>query len=393
MHLIESYALNSGVKISKPYIREKFFPLKVDKYITFQPWTKFDSRNYDSWQEVLDFLVPLLLKQGIFIVQIGGKKDKQFKNVYQLSGQTTLNQTAYVIKNGLLHLGIDSLGVHLASYYDKKIVGIYSNMLPSQSGPFFSSTENLCLIESDKKGNKPSYSTQENPKTINNIGSEKIARAVLNMLNLETLDFPYETIYTGETYQNKMIESVPSSIIDHEKLGMDSIIMRMDFHFNENALVSQLKRCPCSVITDWPIDLEILKAFKSRILQFFLYINDDVDLSFLDSLKELGIEYALRTQLEEKDLQKHKLNLLDHPPVFNQKIIDPKDIPELKNEDLNNLYYVSKKFTLEKGKIYPSCAAWQADQPVSDFTYEPQKIINNDSFWRELESFKIFRKI
>ena len=34
MHTLESYALNSGAKISKPYIIEKFFPTTLNKYIT-----------------------------------------------------------------------------------------------------------------------------------------------------------------------------------------------------------------------------------------------------------------------------------------------------------------------------------------------------------------------
>ena len=55
MHLIESYATNCGVKIDKPYILERFFPLNVEKYITFQPFSK-GAKSYDGWPDVLEII-------------------------------------------------------------------------------------------------------------------------------------------------------------------------------------------------------------------------------------------------------------------------------------------------------------------------------------------------
>ena len=60
MHLIERYASACGVKISRPYIYDKYFPLPFDKYITFQPYSKYDSKNYDYWDEVILLILPYL---------------------------------------------------------------------------------------------------------------------------------------------------------------------------------------------------------------------------------------------------------------------------------------------------------------------------------------------
>ena len=59
MHLIEQYALSCGAKINKPYIREKYFPIPANNYITFSPQSK-PSKNYDYWKEVLSMIVPPL---------------------------------------------------------------------------------------------------------------------------------------------------------------------------------------------------------------------------------------------------------------------------------------------------------------------------------------------
>jgi dolichol-phosphate mannosyltransferase len=56
MKLVETYAANSGLTISKPFIYEKFFPLNVDRYITIHKEVKYPSRKYLYWQEVVDIL-------------------------------------------------------------------------------------------------------------------------------------------------------------------------------------------------------------------------------------------------------------------------------------------------------------------------------------------------
>ena len=67
MHLIETYALNCGLKIDKPSIYEKYCPIPFDDYISFQPCSKYDSKSYDLWQEVINQLVPILQEKKIII--------------------------------------------------------------------------------------------------------------------------------------------------------------------------------------------------------------------------------------------------------------------------------------------------------------------------------------
>ena len=107
MHLVEAYATNCGLKIDKPYMYEKFFPLNVDKYITLHPYTK-PAKSYDYWQEVVNLLIPKLEEQEIRIIQIGAKDEPRLIGTGYTSGQTNMNQIAYLLKGSLLHLGADS---------------------------------------------------------------------------------------------------------------------------------------------------------------------------------------------------------------------------------------------------------------------------------------------
>ena len=185
MHLIETYALNCGLKIDKPYIYEKYCPIPFDDYISFQPCSKYESKSYDLWQEVINQIAPKLIEKNIHIVQIGGKDEKPLENCYHLQGKTNINQAAYIIKRSIMHFGADSFGIHVASNYDKPIVALYSNSRPENAGPYFNSNGKIKIFEIDKKDRKPSYSAQESPKTINEIDPIQVANSILSILNLD----------------------------------------------------------------------------------------------------------------------------------------------------------------------------------------------------------------
>ena len=74
-HLIETYALNCGLKIDKPFMLEKFFPVDVENFITIHPNSKYTSKCYDYWQEVVDLIREPLKENNIDILQIGTKED------------------------------------------------------------------------------------------------------------------------------------------------------------------------------------------------------------------------------------------------------------------------------------------------------------------------------
>lgn len=209
-HILISQALCAGVKIGTPSIVDDFYPISFPQYITVHNTCKFESRRYEYFDECIEMLRSAFSKHDIGIVQIGTKDEPQINGVdLDLRGKTTINQMAFIIKNAICHIGVDSFPMHLAGFYNIPCVGLYPNMLSSQSRPYWGDSKRQILLEPDRKGLKPSYSAHENPKTINSIMPEKIANSVLKLFNSKS-EIPVKTLHIGEFYKKNLIEIIPS---------------------------------------------------------------------------------------------------------------------------------------------------------------------------------------
>lgn len=392
MHLLETYSLNCAAKIDRAYILEKYYPLTVDKYITFQPFSKYNSKNYDYFYDVISILKPVLDKAGIHIVQVGGPDEKPIDGCYHTQGQTNFGQLAYIIKNGLLHLGADSVSVHIASHFEKKIVALYSNNHISCVKPYWGNPDDHVLLEPDRTNFKPTFSAEEHPKTINQIKPEKIAEAVCKQLGIP-FDFPYETVCFGELYHvTRMVEMVPDVAINLNNLGTDSIIVRMDFKFDESILANQLFIANCHIVTNKPIDLQLLQKFAPRIKQLVYIIEHDNDPKFAATLAKSGLPFQMLSYLTEEELNRYKLDYLDIGLISHRQNL-PRSLSETPYKDIpvEKLFYRSSKATLGRQKIYPSKAAWMTDKPMQGFTTAFHPIIDIPDFYQEIDYHHIVK--
>ena len=391
MHLIETYATNCGLKIDRPYILEKYFPLNIDKYITFNPYSK-PAKTYDYWVDVLELIQPYLAKSGIQILQLGGKNERLLPHCLSVAGQTNINQVAYIVRNSMLHFGVDSFPVHMASSYNKKIVALYSSIKPENAGPYWGDKENQIVIEPDRKGDKPSYSLEEWPKSVNTIRPEKIAQSITDLLGLNA-KFEHETLYVGESHIATMLEIIPNHVADHKSVGVDNMIVRMDFEFNEQNLAQQLAVCPCSIVTNKPINANLITQFKGRINEVVLLLEKETHSpDFVKLLYNNAIKCLLLSYESEKNIQDMKIHYMDYGVIGIKRVLKPENIKEIEGEDINNLFYKSSKFTLSNGKIYPSYAAMLEDKPVDGLHKTINPVINNEDFWKEAEYFSLLKK-
>lgn len=360
MHLIETYALTCGAKINKPYIYEKYIPLPLNEYIVLQPHSK-PSKTYDLWQEVIDILFPILNKVGISIVQIGGQNENAYRGVVNLSGKVDVNQSAYIIRNAKLFLGVDSFGAHLASHFDIPIVSLYSNNNIPNVRPYFGSKEKQVLLEPERNTLKPTYSLEENPKSINRIPIESIVNNVLKLLNING-KIPFKTIFTGDKYAIKLIEMVPDGVINTNSFGCDSIIARMDLVHNEEILKNQMQVSKVSIVCDKPINQELIKTNKHRILQIVYIVKKDIhNPEFAHFIHNVGVNCLMITYLEDKDLNPIKLHYMDLSIINKLSINKPKNI-----ENKNELFYKSSKLLLSKGDIFSSEQAWRNNVKINN---------------------------
>lgn len=392
MHLAQLYSLTSGQRVDKINILEKYYPLNLEKYILFHPFTK-PSKSFSYWQDVLEILYPILKEQNLPVVQVGLSNELLLQGCIDLRGRTSVNQIAYLTSKATLGLLCDSFVSHLAGHYDIPRVILISNNYKNCVKPYFGSPEKEIILEPDRTKKKPTFQLDEgNNKQINEIKPEEIAKSVCQLLNIP-FDFPYETVYIGESYTNKILETIPTAIAKIDGLGTDSLIVRMDYEFNEQNLAFQAQHCPIIIVTDKPINLELLKAYKPRIKQIFYIITKDHSPAFASAIQKLSIPLQIFSCLPEEELNKFKLDYIDIAAIMPKDTRTKDQIKEIKDIPVNELYYKSCKHTLCNGKIYPSKAAWIRNQPcemINQITsVEP---IDCDEFYQDSEYAMIFRR-
>lgn len=352
MHILEQYALGCGVKIKKPYIYSKYYPLPFDKYIVLHAPNKFQSRTYDYWEEVLSIIKPILSNENINIVQIGAKNELTFPNhCYITNGETNFNQISYIIKNSQLLLGIDSFPIHIAGHHNIPIVGLYSNMYKEHSRPYWGNKENQILIESHRNNLKPSYVAFEKEKTINLIKPEEIATAVLKLLKIKT-KVNVKSLFFGEMYKNQIVEMIPSNPVDISGINIPHINVRMDVEFNLETLQQQLNMSKVSIITDKEIPLDLIAFYKQNIVRFTFFVNENLDHKFLEKFITLGIPFDLVTKEDEEVINNLKIKYMDLGLIVPIKYNFKDKLKEIINKP--NLKFRSNKKTLYRGRIYPT---------------------------------------
>ena len=376
MHLIERYATACGVKIDKPYIYDTFFPINVEKYISFQPFSKYPSKNYDYWDEVIAIILPYLKQSNITLVHIGAKNDKPINNTLNLCGKTTIPQAAYVIKNSIMHIGADSFAAHIASGYGKKIVALYSNNNINNVKPYWSKPEDVILL-SPNINKKPQYSIDEAPKSINSIKPETIAEGILKLLNVPYANLP-KTVHIGNEYINKTLEIIPDKPIDPAQIGLDTVIIRMDYVFNEQVLELFLQQKKCIIITNKPINEELLKKYKQNIPQLIYFVEKGNDTAFVKTLKRNTINAGFISYLSEEELNEFKFDYMDYG------LIIKRDYPTLKIETNNNTYFKSSRILVSSEGQFNSKYQWQTKDMSN-------KYIDNLELNKELNNIYIFR--
>jgi len=377
MHLLERYATSCGVKIGKPYIYEIFFPLPFSKYITFQPYSKYDSKNYDYWEEVISLVHKHLQQQNIHIVQIGAQKDRPVSNCYNVCGQTKIGQAAHIIKNGLMHVGADSFGAHVASGFNKKILTLYSNNNIENVKPYWSDNKDVLLLRANSN-KKPSYSAAEQNKDINNIKPEIIAQGILDLLDIK-IKLNISTKYIGRDFQMKTLEIIPDPKLDLLSINIENPIIRMDYNFDETFLekVLQLKKSTI-IFTDRKIKEQLLKSYKNKINQIIYIINENNDPKFAEILKRNSINYVLLSFLKEDVLNQFRIKYLDYNLIVRK---DHQTKPQ-GLADFKNLKYKSSRILVSSEGQFRSKYDWK--------NKNGDQVIDNEDFWKEVDNFYIF---
>ncbi len=383
MHLIQSYSLAVGQPIGSPNLPIDFYPLEVERYIVFQPFSK-PAKSYDYFSEVLQLLIPIFNSLKISVVQIGAANEQSFPGCINLQGKTTLAQGNYLIKNAIMNLSVDSWSAHVAGIFNIPLVALYSNNKVNNVCPFFGDKSKQILLDCYEKDELPTYVLQEHPKRINKIKPETIYKSVLKLLGIN-IEHSLESLYFGSHYNNLVIESIPDQIYDPKQLGGEGLTLRFDKFYNPAMLQHQAAVCPINIYTNKEIDINLLKSIQPRLQNIFYVIEKDNNPEFIKQLFNNGFRYTLLSSLSEQEINDNKLKYSDYGIIHHRKPLNPNELPEFKSVSVEKLLFKTNKYVIYNKDLYPSHAHLAAKIKINGLNDRIFNVIDNPDFWIDWE--------
>ena len=388
MHLLERYSLSCGVKIDKPTIYQKFFPLPFDKYITFHPFSK-PVKNYDYWQDVIDDINPYLGENGIRILQLGGKDEHEFNGCVHLQGLTSINQVAYLVDRSQLHLGVDSFPVHMAGSFDTPLVSLYSNAYIENCSPYWGDKDKQILLSPDFSVIKPSFSFEESPKRVNSIKSEEISKGALDLLQIKH-NINYKTVFVGNRYSNMtMFSNVKPSSLDFIR-PINGIEVRMDLNHNEKFLEATAMNSQVAAVIDKPINLSLLRKIKKNINVIFFMIKDNKHTDFINEVISLGIKINLISNLPQEEINVLKIHYYETGLISKLPEMNQEDKDKIFALDKNKLKFKSNKTFIHKDGMHMNRQKMDKGIPTELEGYQPVGDLD-EGFFEDFGFHKIIK--
>ena len=214
---------------------------------------------------------------------------------------------------------------------------------------------------------------------------------LFDFLNLK-FDIGFETVFIGENYPSKNIQFIPDQNSDLGVPEEATIIVRMDKYFNEENLARQLQKYKCVIVTNKPINLQLLHSLKQNVHHIAYFIEKNDNPEFVQSIQQMGVSYILLSYLSEDEIQTKKINYMDNDNINITKIPKQEEIEQLKDLDINSLYYLSNGPVLSNFKVYKSVCDYENRNNVENPSL-PSKIKENLDFWKEINNFHIVKKV
>ena len=380
MNLLKSFKTTTGLEPGKAHIYEKIFPLPFDNYIILETQSADPNKNYCFWSRIIELIKPILAKENINIIHFIDDKRYHFDDIY-IDSSVLLTQKAYLLTKAKLFCGASKIYSLICSEYGIKQCYLKYDYYVDN----ISEQENV--INSDFKRKNFANPT---PSPINNIRPEEIAKKIIKML------FNYEpefdnTISIGRVYATQSIEIIPDNVFNIKSDGKNEIVIRMDYLFSEDNLDKQLDLLSASVVTNKPINKNILIRHSRKIKKLYYKIEKNSDAEFVDLLESLGIDFELITSLTEEDLNKEKIKYMDFKKINRLNVLDLKFLDGL---DKSKVYFKSNKIVVKSGKTF--CSRWHAKAMISSENVRNSKSevpsFTDESFKEEADYFYFLTK-
>lgn len=402
MKLLESYALATGLKIGRQYLTEHFFPLPFTRYITLHASSGMQGKNWPFYGLAVEIIKPYLDKENIQIVQIGGKDDPPIQGCYHIMGKDNMGQGSYIVRNAMLHLGNDSVWGHRAGHLGVPLVQPWGSTSPANHSCFDADPEKTILLESHRRGHRPTFALQENPQSIAFVDPYDVARAVLKLLKIEN-SVIQRTLNVGPSYNAGMLELIPNCSVEPAFNPHMSMAVRMDLQHDENVLAHVLGNGrKVNIVTKAPINVNLLAHYRGQILSYNHEVDDQAPGDYIIQVKKLIKESIFFTRAKEEDvvarIRYALFNATNVEQVTDKTRADfEKTVQEYLNQSdwkldsvikSDKLKFKAQKYVLSRGKIYLSHAHEKAD--LSHESEQGSRVIDTDEWYRDYNHFFVY---
>lgn len=374
-HILEEYSKSLGVKATKPFVQEHFYPVPDDKYIVLFPEHKTQSKHYEHYSSVLNILQPTLQENNIKVYQFGGQAINGVDRLFNI----TFKNSAYLISRAMLYLGADNQFAHYASSRDVKTVTLFGNCYAENTKPLWGSDQSNHINLEPAWDKKPCFSSQDTRKQISTIKPEDISSSVLKLCGLESQTVKIKTKNIGSQYYKNITEVVPTEISSIEV--PKQIFLRVDYGFDENAFLHYCLNHKVTIVTDKLIQPNVLKRFAGNVDKILYTINKSLDTipqKYFDILKNLGIEIVLLSEHKE-ELGYLRNKYFDVP-------VHPRKEEKEKIECSSDSKFLSNKKIIQGDKVYLSYAHFKKELDSDD------NVLDTSDYWEELEHFYIYER-
>lgn len=381
MNLLKSFKATTGLEPGKAHIYDKIFPLPFDNFIVLDTQSSDANRNYLLWFRVIELIEPILKQNNINIVHFIEDKKYHFNHIY-IDNSVLLAQKTYLLKKAKLFCGSTKIYSLICSEFN-------INQCYLKYDYYMDNTlvDDSCIIHSNSK--RKNF-VNPNGVNINNIRPEEIAKKIIKSL------FNYEpefdnTISVGRVYATQSIEIIPDNVFNIKSDGKNEIVIRMDYLFSEENLNNQLQSLSASIVTNKPINKNILRNHQKNIKKIYYRIEKDSDPEFIETLHSFGIDFDLITSLSGEDLNKEKIKYMDFKKINRLNILD---LEFLNGLDKSKVYFKGNKIIVKSGKTF--CSRWHAKTSINHPNVrEAQSALPptiDDSFKEEADYFYFLTK-
>ena len=377
-HLIEEYAKSLGVKISSPVVKDHYFPICFDKYITIHQASNIPSKTYSHYDIVVSLLKPFLERAKIKIVQLGGSKKIEGVDA---ALNISFKQQSFILSKSLVHLGCDSALAQLSSSKKLPTVTLFGNIFAANAKPAFSD-ESINVTLEPKWDKNPCFSIEDPKKQIDSIKPEVVAQSVLDFLEIEKEDIRFHTKYVGSSFQNPVVEVVPTSFSPLKLKSGQELMIRADYDFDEDCFLKYCSSYPVNIFASNLIQPHGLQKIAKNVNKFYLFLDkswDSIPENYFEILKNMDINLSMivKNKEELRDIRNKYFDIAVIPYYSDKKT--PCEVGE-------DTRFMSSLRIIEGGKEYLSYAHWKKGLDNNN------RVIDTPEYWRESDHFYIYER-